>query len=191
MMRIGLAAGVLSSALVAAASPAIAHDACDFGSPHPSMPEEFGQYQFIIGDFEVRIRVWTGEAWSEGYQRARWTGRYILGGRAVMEEWFPKDPEDDPNGPGGVNVRMYDAEEGLWKLMWMRNDQLTPTILRSQVKEDGNMHLWRVHPTPEDRQVHFESFDEDNWARFDHVKNEAGEWTPKYKLEAHRLPCGE
>ena len=189
-VRIHLSALVLSGALL---FPGIAWagDGCDFGKPHPSMPEEFGQYSFIIGDFEVRIHVWLGEKWSEQYQKARWTGRYILGGRAVMEEWFPFDPEDKPDTPGGVNIRMYDPEEGLWKLLWMRSDQLVPTELRSQVKEDGKMHLWRVYPTPDNRKIVFETYDEDHWARLDYVRDESGEkWVAKYKLQALRRSCG-
>ncbi len=165
-------------------------DTCDFGEPHPGAPKELEQYDFIIGNYTVKIRVWTGEGWSEQFQKARWIGRYILQGRAVMEEWFPFDPEDKPDTPGGVNIRMYDPEEGLWKLMWMHTENLVPTELRSQIKDDGNMYLWRVYPTPDDRKIYFESYDADNWARFDYFKDESGEnWIPKYKFEAHRIPC--
>jgi hypothetical protein len=162
-------------------------ESCDFGSPHPAMPAEFRQYDFLIGDFEVRIRVWLGDHWSEQYQKARWIGRYILGGRAVSEEWYPKDPADDPDGPGGVNIRMYDPHENRWKLMWMRSDQLIPTELRSQVREDGRMYLWRVYPTADDRKIWFETYDKDHWARLDYQQSDSGEgWVPKYKLEAYR-----
>ena len=74
-----------------------------------------------------------------------------------MDEWYPFDPKDKPDTPGGVNIRMYDPEEGLWKLMWMHTEDLVPTELRSQVKDDGNMYLWRVYPTPDDRKIYFES----------------------------------
>lgn len=183
-----LAAALIGAAALAL-SAAAAQDACDFGAPHPSMPDELAQYEFLIGDFEVHIHVWTGEAWSEGFQKARWTGRYILGGRAVMDEWYPFDPADDPDTPGGVNVRMYDPAEGLWKLMWMRSDELVPTELRSRVEDDGRMHLWRVYPTPEDRDVRFETIDADTWARVDRVRDDAGAWAPRYRFEARRLPC--
>jgi hypothetical protein len=49
------------------------------------------------------------------------------------------------------------------------------------------MHLWRIYPTPDDRKIYFETYDQDHWARLDYNKDEeSGEWTPKYKLEAIR-----
>jgi hypothetical protein len=179
----------LFSVFVALDATASEEDTCDFGTPHPGMPVEFGQYDFLIGDFEVRIYIWLGDRWSEQYQKARWVGRYILGGRAVMEEWYPKDPEDDPDGPGGVNIRMYDPDEQIWKLMWMRTDDLVPTELRSQVGDDGNMRLWRVYPTPDERKIWFDIYDKDHWARLDYQQGESDDgWVPKYKLDAMRHP---
>ena len=151
------------------------------------MPAEFRQYDYLIGDFEVRIHIWLGDRWSEQFQKARWIGRYILGGRAVSEEWYPKDPADDPDGSAGVNVRMYDAREKIWKLMWMRTDQLVATELRSELRDDGKMHLWRVYPAPDDRKVWFETYDNDHWARLDYEQSDSGDgWVPKYKLDAYR-----
>lgn len=185
------ALAVAVAATLFAPQAAGARKACDFGAPRAGMPAAFAQYGFLIGDFEIRIHLWLGDRWSDQYRTARWTGRYILGGRAIMDEWYPFDPEANPETPGGVNIRMYDADEDLWKLMWMRSDQLVPTALRSKVEADGKMHLWRVYPTPETRKIVFETYGKDRWARFDYARGpDGGDWVPKYKYEARRRPCG-
>lgn len=178
--------------MAALSGPVQAIDSCDYGTPHPDMPVEFEQYGFLIGDYEIRARAWTGESWSEGYREARWSGRYTLGGRAVMDEWFDSNPDDNPATQGGINIRMYDAAEGQWEMTWLHSGGLKSMILRSEVRDDGLMHMWRLHPTPETRKVYFVTTDADNWARYHYERDESDEnWVPKFKLEAHRIPCDQ
>ncbi len=164
--------------------------ACDFGSPSPYAPEELAQYSFIIGDFEIRARGWSADGWTEQYRTARWTGRYILGGMAIMEEWYDFPPEVAPDTGRGVNIRVFDPDESIWKLMWIRTDQRQVTELRSELRNDGRMYLWRIYPTPDDRLVYFEFYEDGHWARLNFNRDEETDtWVPDYKLEAYRLPC--
>lgn len=191
-MRNNIIATIMLGSALLAPNVALAGGACDFGKPNPDAPEEMGQYSFIIGAFDIHMHAWREGGWTEQYREARWDGRYILNGWAVMDEWYGASLEESPNFPGGVNLRMYDAEEGIWKLMWMHTGQFLATELRSQVEEeDGYMHMWRIHPTPDERKVVFETYDADHWARIVYRKDEAGEnWLPQFKLDAFRRPCG-
>ncbi len=173
------------------ATRALAADACDYGKPHADAPPELSQYAFLIGDFRIEARVWKDGAWSQGFRAARWNGRYILGGMAIMDEWFDFAPEEKPGTGRGVNVRMFNPDTGRWHLMWQHTKDKQVVELSSQLGEDGKMRLEWVPPKPE-RKVFFETYGPDHWARLDHRKSEeTGQWTPRYKLEAFRVPCKE
>ncbi len=36
----------------------------DYGEPHPQAAREFQQFAFLIGDHEVALHAWTGDAWT-------------------------------------------------------------------------------------------------------------------------------
>ncbi|MEJ2129523.1 MAG: hypothetical protein P8X81_11840 [Woeseiaceae bacterium] len=67
---------------------AFAQASCDTGTPAENMPEEFSQFAFIIGDFDINYRRMTEHGWSEPLGHARWNGRYALDGRAIMDWWY-------------------------------------------------------------------------------------------------------
>lgn len=185
---------LIMALMVQGAASSIASAECDFGKPHPGAPAELSQYEFLIGDHVIHLRLWNGEAWSEGYSEAYWNGRYGLDGKAILDEWYRADPVAEPDAPRGINVRIYDPEEAVWKLMWMTADKPDPTILRSRVKEDGFMHLWRTHPSEDTRIIHFEVYPEggengEAWARYDQYKEDDGSYVMKFKFEAHKVEC--
>lgn len=187
-MKVMIAALMLA---LAGALPALAEDTCDYGKPHPDAPPELSQYAFLIGDFRIEARVWKDGAWSEGFQPARWNGRYILGGMAIMDEWFDLPPAENPGAGRGVNVRMYNPETKRWHLMWQHTKDKKVVELSSRVEDDGKMHLDWVPPKP-GRRVYFEIYGPGHWARLDYRRAEdGGDWAPRYKLEAFRVTCKE
>ena len=187
-MKCFVAAVMLTAASAAAAA---AGESCDYGKAHPDAPPEMSQYAFLIGDYRIEARAWRDGSWTEGFQAARWNGRYILGGMAIMDEWFDSPPDEDPSTIRGVNIRMYNPETERWHLMWQYTKDKAVTELSSKVETDGKMHLDWVPPKP-DRKIWFEVYGPGHWARLDHRKNEkTGKFEPKYKLEAFRVPCKE
>lgn len=191
-LRLMTAAGSCVLMMTAVATAAASKSStCDFGAPHPDAPAEFRQYDFLIGNFRIEARAWRDGAWTDGFQAAQWNGRYILGGMAVMDEWWDADPTQNLDTERGANVRMYDSAAGHWRIMWLHTGEKKVVELHSKVRDDGKMHLWRVtHPI--ERRVYFENYGPGHWARLDYRKSDkSGQWEPKYKLEAFLVPCKE
>jgi hypothetical protein len=163
-----------------------------YGQPHPDMPEEFGQFAFIIGDFEVGSRPWDAEAgeWGEALYTARWNGRYGLGGRAIIDEWYDPGYGYRPESGAGINTRIWDEAEGVWKTAWIHTGTLQTMELHQRLDEDGKLWLWQVYPETGERRVYFERYDADHWARIDMVfDEESGAWINRFMLDANRVDC--
>lgn len=176
---------VALAALLAGAAPTVAQEArvCDYGAPHPDAPAELAQFDFLIGDYEISLHAWQGGAWTPPRPvGARWNGRYALDGWAIQDEWF-----DPPSV--GVNVRLFDPDEGLWKMMWIAEPTRVVQDLRAELR-DGVLTMWQVHPERTGWKAEFERIDADRWARVSYVQDAAtGEWTPQFRLAATRVPC--
>ena len=171
-------------------APVQADDLCDFGAPHPEAPPETTQFDFLIGEFTVSLHSWQGDRWSPPRPAgARWNGRYGLNGMAIYDEWFDPGPED-VDGTWGVNVRTYDPQARLWKVMWISLPARQVQDMRAQLR-DGIFTLWQVHPERPDWRAEFEVQDEDHWARVSYVRDGPnGEWSRQFRLAATRIPCG-
>ncbi len=174
--------------------PRIAPPVCDYGAPHPDAPQEIRQFDFLIGDYAIGVSRWTGEGWqavpASAYGPARWNGRWILGGMAIEDEWFDKDPGLDPDSVRGVNVRMWDAEAGEWDMMWVYTGNHQVQDLRAK-EIDGVLTMWQVYPERPDFRATFERTGPDSWARITLKPGDEGEWVPTIRLEATRIPCAE
>jgi len=185
-MRRALTALLVLSATTFTA-PAYAQASCAHGKPAPDMPEAFSQFAFIIGDFDVNYRRMTEDGWSEPLAQARWNGRYTLDGRAIMDWWY----EEGEGGSAGINLRMFDPEEEMWKTAWHYTGNFEVRELRQRVwEEDGRLHLWQEYPEAAERNVYFETYENGRWARFDQRQDPAtGAWSPAVMLEAIPAEC--
>jgi hypothetical protein len=167
--------------------------ACNPGQPHPEAPAELSQFSFLLGRFDIKGRSWQGEAWSEGFTLAYWEGEYIMDGFAIADYWYNTPPDADGPAPGrGVNIRMYNETEGMWKMSWMHTNNPGVRMLEAQLR-DGVMWMWQM-TDPETRlptrQVTFHVEDADHWYRIDEHTRDGGEsWFKTLKLEASRRPC--
>ncbi len=164
---------------------------CAYGQVHPDAPAEIEQFGFLIGDFEITSHIMTPNGWSPPRPgpRARWNGWWGLGGLAVYDEWYDPDPGLDPAAPRGVNVRYYDDQAAVWKMMWISDTGRQVQDLRAELR-DGKLTMWQVYPERPDFLADFTVENPDHWYRISYVKDEAGEWTPQYKLRASRIACG-
>lgn len=184
-----LAVGVATLAMAAAAAAAPADPGCDYGSMHPEAPAATRQFQFLIGDFDISLHGWQNGAWTPPRAAgARWNGRWGLNGMAVYDEWFDPGP-DRPDGVWGVNVRTFDPQAGLWKMMWISLPERQVQDLRAEVR-DGTLTMWQVYPERPGWKAEFETLDDDHWTRISYLQDPGtGEWTPQYRLAASRIPC--
>jgi hypothetical protein len=161
---------------------------CDYGTPHREAPPETAQFGFLIGEFDIALHGWQGDGWSPPRSvGARWNGRYGLNGMAIYDEWFDPGPDADV-GVWGVNVRTFDPAAEMWKMMWISLPSREVQDMRA-AERDGTLTMWQVYPERPDWKAEFEVIDDDHWARVSFVRDDAGAWTPQYRLAATRIPC--
>lgn len=163
---------------------------CAYGAPHAEAPAEMAEFSFLIGDFTVTLHGWRDDAWTPPRPGApaRWNGRYGLEGMAIVDEWFDPDPGFESGASRGINVRIYDPDEAEWKMMWIATATKVVQDLRARL-QDGHLTMWQVSPERPDFQAVFERIDDDHWVRIQYQLNEAGDWLPRVKLAATRIPC--
>ncbi|HSM35152.1 MAG TPA: hypothetical protein VK837_02035 [Longimicrobiales bacterium] len=164
--------------------------ACEPGALHPDAPLETRQFDFLIGRYEMSLHAWTGDGWSPPRPvGALWEGWYGLDGRVIVDEWFDLDTRNDRPPVRGVNVRIFDPNEELWKMMWIAEPGYQVQDLRAEVR-DGVLTMWQVYPDRPGWKAEFEVTDADHWARIAYVQEEeGGAWTPQFRLAASRVPC--
>lgn len=159
---------------------------CNDVQPAADAPQETAQFHFMVGQHEVALHAWTGQAWTPPRpQGARWNGWYGLAGLAVYDEWIDPDPV---RGGLGVNVRTYDAESAEWKMMWVSTTNMQVQDLRAKLI-DGVLTMWQVYPERPGWKAEFEPLDEHRWQRVDYNKDDQGQWQPGFKLVASRIGC--
>lgn len=189
--RTALAAALFLTPLTLAAQEAeLAPPICDYGEAHADAPDELAQFDFLIGDFTVTAHAWQDGAWTPPAPdfRARWNGYYTLGGMAIADEWFWEDPAINPATERGINVRMWDSEQGEWDMMWVASTQRQVQDLRAGVI-DGVLTMWQVYPERPDFRATFHREGPDSWHRISYEPDGEGGWTPQFKLVAQRIAC--
>ena len=163
---------------------------CDDGERHPAAPAQIDQFAFLIGDFDITSHIMTPNGWSPPRPgaHARWNGWWGLGGMMIYDEWYDPDPGYDPESPRGVNVRFFDDQASVWKMMWISDTGRRVQDMRAELRE-GKLTMWQVYPTEIELVADFTIEDEDHWYRVSYTKDEEGAWVPQYKLRATRIPC--
>jgi len=144
----------------------------------------------VIGDFTITGRVWTNGEWGPVItsQRARLTGRYILNGRAIQDEWYDNDPGLNPASTRGVTTRIYDPATKDWKVTWVSADK--PVITQLGVAmEDGVLTMRTVSPETPNYDAVFERTGPDGWTRTAFRTNVDGSRTNLWQAIATRIPC--
>lgn len=93
-------------------------------SPHPSIAAGAELYSWLIGSWEATV-VDYPEDGPPRRQRGEWHFAWILEGRAMQDVWIvPPRGERLPNPATlagnryGSSLRTYDADQGVWKVIW-------------------------------------------------------------------------
>ncbi len=144
-------------------------------------------FDFLLGEHDVTLHAWTGTAWTPPRPiNAQWHGRRGLRDLVIEDEWFDPDPT---RGGSGINVRMFDAEAGDWKMMWISTNTKQVQDLRAKVVDD-TLTMWQIYPERQGWKAEFEILSDCRWARVDYIKKE-GIWLPNFRLVATRRGCDE
>jgi hypothetical protein len=88
-----------------------------FGKPNPNAPAALSQFAFLIGNWrcEAKVKLPNGE-WQTF--PATWSGRYILDGYAIADEYRMTGSSGELIVLG-MNFRTYDATRQIWNIKWL------------------------------------------------------------------------
>ena len=106
------------------------HRSHDFGSIHPKAPSDLSRFAFLLGRWECEAKLTLPDGSSQVFQ-ARWTGRYILDGYVIADEYRMTDPTGKLIVLG-TNFRSYDATNHTWQIKWLNALSGTWTDLVSE-----------------------------------------------------------
>ncbi len=89
----------------------------DFGAPNPLAPAALSHFAFLIGKFRCHAKIKSPDGNWQTYD-ASWTGRYILDGYAIADEYRMTSPAGDLIVLG-VNFRSYSPAQRAWNIKWL------------------------------------------------------------------------
>jgi hypothetical protein len=112
-------------------------DSARYGRLNPSAPPELGRFAFLIGRWSCDVRI-TPPGGAELRFRGEWTGRYVLDGYAIVEEYRQWDSAGTLVQLG-QNIRSYDAARRRWVIRW--HDALAGTWLELAPPDLGDVAM--------------------------------------------------
>jgi hypothetical protein len=108
----------------------------------PEIPESADVYGWLIGDWELDVRVYAGQAPERPTRAEAHFGR-VLEGRAVQDVWIL------PGHMYGTTIRVWDASIQAWRVTWInpptgQRDELVGRRIGSDLVQIG----WHADGTP-------------------------------------------
>ena len=155
------------------------------GERNSNAPDGIGQYDFLIGDWDIEVTLFRGQQEPLTYS-ARWHNHWVANGYVVMQEW---------RGPysTGIELRSYDPAENKWH---GRNIyQPSPGTWYSNIAsfENDEMTVTTSRTDPEGmetitREIYWEISDASFRIRTEQSSDGGTSWQPgKYELIATRI----
>lgn len=89
----------------------------DFGRLSPQAPPELAAFAFLIGSWQCNARIKTAAGDWQRFE-AEWTGRFILDGHAIADEYRMTTLSGDLIVLG-MNVRSFDPASRSWNIRWL------------------------------------------------------------------------
>jgi hypothetical protein len=130
-----LMSGALHATPVALSAPAA----------HPDAPAELQQYGRFVGSWYCQSEARQADgSWQKTPGRATWSWYYVLDGHAIQDVWQPS-PEVVPAAAVGTNLRIYDAEAGVWRMVWTTSRQSYFDTFRA-IERDGEILMYGERP---------------------------------------------
>lgn len=93
-----------------------AERAREFGRLNPAAPPFTAQFAFLIGEWECQTKSMKPDG-SFHRNTGTWTGRYILNGWAIQDDWVTVRP--DGTSFRGTNIRSWNPETNQWDNDWV------------------------------------------------------------------------
>ena len=105
--------------------------------PHPDAPEALMEYGQLVGNWQCKDHnLQQDGSWKESPGIATWSWYFMLDGHAVFDVWRPA-----PNAAGkvfsGTNLRTYDADTGIWNIVWTNTSSARIEAFQSSFRNDS------------------------------------------------------
>jgi hypothetical protein len=91
-------------------------DELEFGEPNPNAPAELSRFAFLVGRWRCDAKVRDEGSWQAFH--GTWTGRFILDGYAIADEYRMTDSSGELIVLG-INFRTYDPVRRMWNMKWL------------------------------------------------------------------------
>jgi hypothetical protein len=88
-----------------------------FGNRNPKAPEALSHFAFLIGQFKCEAKLKSSDGSWQMFH-ATWSGRFILDGYAIADEYTMTGPEGELVVLG-MNFRTYDVAKQVWNIKWL------------------------------------------------------------------------
>ncbi len=108
---------------VRAAPPAVT----TYGEKSADAPKELDAFSFLVGKWEGVGKAKLANGKSAEFA-VSWIGRYVLGGKAIADEFHSSMPDGSPYL--GISFRQYDGTKKAWTIEYLN---VTSSFLRTQV----------------------------------------------------------
>lgn len=89
----------------------------EFGKLNPKAPAALSQFAFLIGKWRCEAKLKSADGSWQAFQAA-WSGRFILDGYAIADEYRMLALSGEPIVLG-MNFRSYDAAKQSWNIRWL------------------------------------------------------------------------
>lgn len=123
--------------------PYIASQAHPYGQAHPDMPEQFRDYEELIGTCDcTSIQRKADQSWGAP-QAIQWTYKYIMNGMAVQDATLK------PDGKHSGSIRQFNADSTRWYVHYFSSASAPATLPSWGGERTGDeMILYRPQKAP-------------------------------------------
>lgn len=156
----------------------------------PEAPAELERWGQLAGTWSCASTFLNGDGeWQEVPGRATWTWAYVLDGWAVQDVWRGPPGVATP-GSTGTNLRIYDREAGLWRMVWATGVSTDFQVFEATMDEgsivmSGNQAATATRPAHPAR-ITFHNFSDDH---FDWNYQAPSAADPSSFMEYSRISC--
>lgn len=153
------------------------------------------QYGQLAGDWQCTSESLKQDgSWVKSPGTATWSWYYVLGGHAIQDVWQP--PSDaGPDAAVGTNLRIYDVETGLWRMVWTTAKQADFDTFRASYR-DGEILIYGERPQTAAFRAHLAriTFHNIGERHFDWKYESSGpadgrKWREVVRLSCDRIPA--
>ncbi len=87
--------------------------------PHPSLESQARLFDRFVGTWDFDCTLWAADGSVTRFP-GEWIFGWVLDGRAMQDVWIGHLKSRRPGERGvGTSVRFYDAQAGLWRVVWV------------------------------------------------------------------------